>query len=155
LQTSAAVNPGNSGGGLFNRYGELIGVVNAKTSGSDIEGIGFAISVNIVKNISEALVQHGYVPGRIDFGATLVDVLDPRTAIMNRVQATGVYVSQTDSDSGLKAGDRIISINGKEIKNSADVTSLLDTCQIGDTISVIVSRNGQSITVGVNLKQAK
>jgi len=56
LQTSAAVNPGNSGGGLFNRYGELIGIVNAKSSGSDIEGLGFAIPINVVKSAIEDIV---------------------------------------------------------------------------------------------------
>ena len=57
LQTSAAVNPGNSGGGLFNRYGELIGVVSAKSSGVDVEGIGFAIPANKVKSVVGTLVK--------------------------------------------------------------------------------------------------
>jgi serine protease Do len=59
LQISAAVNPGNSGGGLFNSYGELIGIVNAKSSGSGIEGLGFAIPVNIVKAVIEDLIKLG------------------------------------------------------------------------------------------------
>ena len=155
LQTTAAVNPGNSGGGLFNNYGELIGVVNAKSSGSDIEGIGFAIPVNTVKTVVESLIKYGYVPGRIDFGATLIDIFDTRIAMMYRVQSTGVYVSQADSDSVLIAGDRIISIDGKEIKSSTEVKSLLDTHKVGDTISITVSRNGQNTTVRLQLKQAK
>ena len=154
LQTSAAVNPGNSGGGLFNGYGELIGVVNAKSSGSDIEGIGFAIPVNIVKSVSDALMQYGYVPGRIDFGATLINVLDARTAMMYRLQSTGVYVSQADSDSPLQSGDRIISINGANITNEADVKALLENCNVGDVLSIILSRNGSATTVNLTLKQA-
>ena len=154
LQTSAAVNPGNSGGGLFNSYGELIGVVNAKSSGSDIEGIGFAIPVNTVKTIAEALIQYGYVPGRIDLGVTLVDIPDSRTAMMYRVSATGVYVSQADSGSNLKSGDRIVSIDGKEINNIAEFNTLIDSHKVGDTLSVIVSRNGQNTTVAFTLKQA-
>ena len=155
LQTTAAVNPGNSGGGLFNGYGELIGIVNAKSSGSDIEGIGFAIPVNLAKSIIEALIEHGYVPGRIDFGVTLIDVLNPMTAMMYRLQTTGVYVSQSDSDSTLTSGDRIISINGKDIGSMADINELLEAHKVGDVLSVVVSRNGRSITVEHTLKQAK
>jgi serine protease Do len=155
LQTSAAVNPGNSGGGLFNRYGELIGIVNAKSSGSDIEGIGFAIPINLAKPIADALIEYGYIPGRIDFGATLIDILDARTAMMYRVQTLGVYVSQADSDGALQSGDRIISIDGKDIKSSADIKSLLDTRKVGDTLSITVSRNGKTVTVEQKLKQAK
>ena len=154
LQTSAAVNPGNSGGGLFNNYGELIGVVNAKSSGSDIEGIGFAIPVNTVKHVAEALIQYGYVPGRINPGVTLTDVPDQRAAMLYRVSTTGVYVSQADSDSNLKVGDRIVSIDGKEIKSAADFSSLLETHKVGDTLSVLVSRSGQNVTVELKLKQA-
>ena len=155
LQTTAAVNPGNSGGGLFNGFGELIGVVNAKSSGSDIEGIGFAIPANTAKTISEALIKYGYVPGRIDFGATLIDIFDARTAMMYRLQTTGVYVSQADADSALKAGDRIISIEGKEITSAANVKSVIEAHKVGDVLSIAVSRNGQTTTVQLQLKQAK
>ena len=153
LQTSAAVNPGNSGGGLFNCYGELIGVVNAKSSGSDIEGIGFAIPANLAKVISGDLTRYGYVPGRIDFGVVLVDVLDPMTAMMYRVSTTGVYVSQTEPDSALQSGDRIISINGKSIESSADVNALLQEHEVGDVLKIAVSRNGATVTVEHHLKQ--
>ena len=154
LQTTAAVNPGNSGGGLFNAYGELIGVVNAKSSGSDIEGIGFAIPANTVKTIVEAIIKNGYVPGRIDFGVTLVDVPDARTAMMNRVQSIGVYVAQTDESSSLRAGDRIVSVNKKEITSAEDVKAIVDAGKVGDVLSITVVRNGQSIAVSYTLKQA-
>ena len=155
LQTSAAVNPGNSGGGLFNDRGELIGIINAKSSGSDIEGIGFAIPVNLVRTITDALIGYGYIPGRIDFGATLLDIPDARTAMMYRVSATGVYVLQADSDSPLKSGDRIIRIAGKDIKSTADVKELLEKYKVGDTLSITVSRNNSSKTLELTLKQAK
>jgi len=153
LQTSAAVNPGNSGGGLFDCYGELIGIVNAKSSGADIEGIGFAIPANLAKGVAEDLIRHGYVPGRIDFGAALIDVLDPMTAMMYRVSTTGVYVSQAEPDSALKAGDRIISINGQEIGSSADISALLDSSEVGDVLKITVSRNGSTLSVEHILKQ--
>jgi len=147
LQTTAAVNPGNSGGGLFNCFGELIGVVNAKSSGSDIEGIGFAIPINLARYNAESLIQYGYIPGRIDFGATLVNVLDPITAMMYRVQSTGVYVSYADADSQLQSGDRIISINGKDIRSIADVKEIIDNHKVGDSLPVVVSRGGRAISV--------
>ncbi|MEG2489159.1 MAG: trypsin-like peptidase domain-containing protein, partial [Anaerorhabdus sp.] len=74
LQTNAAVNPGNSGGGLFNSRGELIGIVNAKSSGSDIEGLGFAIPVNDVKTVAEQLINDGYVSNRASMGVYLSEV---------------------------------------------------------------------------------
>jgi len=153
LQTTAAVNPGNSGGGLFDCYGGLIGVVNAKSSGADIEGIGFAIPANLAKGVAEDLVRHGYVPGRIDFGAALVDVLDPMTAMMYRVSATGVYVLQAEPDGALMSGDRIISINGKTIECSADVSALLDAAKVGDVLKITVARNGSTLSVEHVLKQ--
>jgi len=154
LQTTAAINPGNSGGGLFNNRGELVGVVNAKSSGSDIEGIGFAIPSNTVKPIVDTLIQYGYIPGRIDFGAVLIDVPDSWTAMMYRVSATGVYVSQADQDSVLWVGDRIVSIDGKDVSSSDDVKALLVMHKAGDVLSVVVSRNGQLTTVQLKLKQA-
>lgn len=154
LQITAAVNPGNSGGGLFNRYGELIGVVNAKSGGSDIEGIGFAIPVNIVKSITDALIEYGYVPGRIDFGATLIDILDARTALMYRVSSTGVYVSQADADSPLVPGDRIISMDGKDITLTDDVEAILEDHTAGDVLSIVVARGGYAVTIDLTLKQA-
>ncbi len=72
LQTSAAINPGNSGGGLFNSDGELIGIVVAKSSGADVEGLGFAIPINDVKSVVESLQTDGYVKGRASLGVTLV-----------------------------------------------------------------------------------
>jgi len=154
LQTSAAINPGNSGGGLFNKYGELIGVVNAKSSGSDIEGIGFAIPVNLAKSIADALIEYGYVPGRIDFGATLIDILDHMTAMMYRVNATGVYISQVDPASALQSGDRIVSIDGKDVESIADINDILTSRNVGDALEIVVARNGYFVTVTHTLKQA-
>jgi len=155
LQTTAAVNPGNSGGGLFNRFGELIGVVNAKSSGTDIEGIGFAIPSNLAKTITEALMKFGYVPGRIDFGAVLVDVPDQMTARMYRVSETGVYVSRTDEGSKLQQGDRIVSFGGVDVSSIAEINDLLESYKAGDTVIINVSRSGSIVTVEHFLKQAR
>lgn len=81
LQTDTAINPGNSGGGLFNLYGELIGIVNAKSSGTDVEGLGFAIPINSAKTVMENIIEYGYVQGRIDTGFTLIDLTSAQTAM--------------------------------------------------------------------------
>jgi serine protease Do len=155
LQTSAAVNSGNSGGGLFNAYGELIGVVNAKPRGADIEGIGFAIPSGAARDIVSQLMRYGYVQGRVDFGITLVDIADIFTAMRYGVSGTGVYVGRPDDDSGLKAGDRIISVNGITVRTSADVKAVYEKFKVGDTLSLVISRGGRNYDASVVLKQAK
>jgi serine protease Do len=155
LQTTAAINPGNSGGGLFNAYGELIGIVNAKSSGSGIEGLGFAIPINSAKEIIEQLMEYGYIPGRIDLGVTLVDIQDSVTAMMYRVQRTGVYVLKVTTENGLRKGDRIISINGKDIITASDFKSSVEEYQVGDTITITVQRSTGTLEVPVTLLQAR
>ena len=107
LQTNAAINPGNSGGGLFNGKGELIGIVNAKSSGSNIEGLGFAIPINDVKTVISDLMKYGYVQGRIDLGMSFINIPNAQTAMMYRVQQTGLYVQTvTDGSNAASAGFR-------------------------------------------------
>ena len=74
LQTDTAINPGNSGGGLFNSKGQLIGIVSAKSTGSEIEGLGFAIPINDVLDVVSDLKDYGYVKGRVDLGMELIDI---------------------------------------------------------------------------------
>lgn len=95
LQTNAAINPGNSGGGLFNDKGQLIGLVVAKSSGEEIEGLGFAIPINDVVNILDDLKQYGYVKGRISLGVSLLDISSQQMALMYRVGQTGCYIYST------------------------------------------------------------
>ena len=121
LQTSAAVYPGNSGGGLFNLDGELVGVVNAKSSGDDIEGLAFAIPANTVKEITQELIQHGYVTGRPQLGISVAQITKPGMGRQTYYSTPGLYITQSSVDNGLKAGDRIIKIDGTTINNAADV----------------------------------
>lgn len=80
LQTNAAVNPGNSGGGLFNSNGDLVGIINAKSSGEDVEGIGFAIPISSAKEIIDELIENGEVTSRPTLGVTLYNVEDSNAA---------------------------------------------------------------------------
>lgn len=156
LQTDTAINPGNSGGGLFNASGELIGLVVAKSSGTGVEGLGFAIPVNEVKSVVEALMSDGYVKGRASLGVTLVDVDSAETAMQYRVNSTGVYIRQVTSggpaaNAGLQSGDRIVSVDGTAVSSAADVKQAIRSHSVGDTIEVKVSRNGSEQTMKVTL----
>lgn len=156
LQTNAAINPGNSGGGLFNEYGELIGIVNAKSSGSDIEGLGFAIPINTAKTVIEEIMENGYVSGRISLGLTVVDIADTETAMAYRVSKTGVYVSAVNNEtSEFQAGDRIVSFNGESIDDAETLTAAINKCKVGDTVPVIVERRGQRYTFNLTLQEEK
>lgn len=160
LQTSAAINPGNSGGGLFNDAGELIGIVNAKSSGSDIEGLGFAIPINSAKQIIESLLNNGYVQNRPQLGITLVNITDEMTAYRNGVSTLGVYIDSVAPSSGaananLQAKDRIISINGAEVKTSADIKKVIDQLNVGDVVKLQIARDERIIEVDVTLTESK
>jgi serine protease Do len=105
LQTNAAINPGNSGGGLFNAKGELIGIVSAKSSGTDIEGLGFAIPVNDVKEVVVQLIEKGYVAGRPALGVSVIDINSIQLAMQYGVSQYGVYIAEVLEDSAAeKAG---------------------------------------------------
>ena len=154
LQTDTAINPGNSGGGLFNLYGELIGVVNAKSSGTDVEGLGFAIPINSAKTVIESIIEYGYVQGRIDTGFTLIDLSNAQTAMMYRVNKTGLYIYESTNPE-LKSGDRITAIDGTEITDQASYNIAMENYNVGDTVQFTVSRNGQALTVSVTLTEMK
>lgn len=153
LQTNAAINPGNSGGGLFNSAGELIGIVNAKSSGSDVEGLGFAIPIDTAKQVISELMKNGYVSGRPSLGVTLIDISNTVTAMRYRVSQIGVYVWQTESDSLFESGDLIKSIDGKIVNTAAEVISEIGKHDIGSQITVAVMRNNKELTLNVGIKE--
>ena len=100
LQTDAAVNPGNSGGGLFDAQGNLIGLVVAKSSGDDVEGLGFAIPIDNVVEVLDDLKEYGYVTGRVSLGVTLIDINTDQMAWMYRVSEMGTYIYSIDGRFG-------------------------------------------------------
>lgn len=151
IQTSAAVNPGNSGGGLFNEEGQLLGVVNAKSSGSDIEGLGFAIPANMVKTVVDNLIENGYVAGRPELGIQAIEVNSPEAAYYYRVEDMGVYVAEVTRENGLEPGDRILRINDTEIEVFTDIQTVLEGMNAGDTVTVEVQRGTRKLDVEVTL----
>ncbi len=157
LQTNAAINPGNSGGGLFDSAGNLIGVVVAKSSGTGVEGLGFAIPINDVKTILTDLERYGSVQGRVKLGVTLLDINTDELVSMYRVTEQGVYILKTDTEgnaaaAGLISGDRIVSIDGKSIESSSAVSDLLKTVEAGQILKVEIIRDGQTLLIDVALQ---
>ena len=152
LQTDAAVNPGNSGGGLFNMRAELIGVVNAKSGGLNIEGLGFAIPANIARDVANDLIAFGFVRGRPDTGLELIDIQSSQTARWYRVNQLGLYIIDSTNDK-LMNGDRIIEVNGHPVSNLVDYSAALKGLGIGDTVRITVARGNSSITEEITLTE--
>lgn len=158
LQTNAAVNPGNSGGGLFNMRGELIGIVNAKSSGDNVEGLGFAIPINTASPIIDDLINSGYVHGRFALGVSVLTIDNYQKAMYYGVEEYGTYIYQVESGSnaekaGLKVGDLILKADGKEIETASDLQEVLDSKTAGDTLELEIDRDGQTLTVTVTLME--
>ena len=156
IQMDASVSPGNSGGGLFNMNGELVGVVNAKSSDSDAEGLGFAIPINDAMKVAQDLLENGYVTGRPYMGITYLAVTDAQTAQQLGVNAYGIYVADVvkggpADKAGLKVGDRIVSIDGTEVAQKTDLGTIIQQHSAGDTLSITVARGGQMQTVSLTL----
>ena len=156
IQMDASVSPGNSGGGLFNMNGELVGIVNAKSSSSDAEGLGFAIPINDAIKVAQELLENGYVTGRPYLGITYLAVTDAQPASQLGVNAYGVYVVEVvkggpAEKAGLQAGDRIVSVDGTEIASKDDLGTLMQKHAAGDTLSITIAREGQMQTVNVTL----
>ena len=158
LQTSAAINPGNSGGGLFNSKGELIGVVNAKSSGSDIEGLGFAIPINIAKSVVNDLVENGKVSGRITLGITYYEISSITQAMEHGVNVLGLLVSEVTPNSnaaaaGIQANDVIVEADGEQVTTSDDLRSALSSHKIGDTMTFTVVRDKEYVELSCTLAE--
>lgn len=158
LQTNAQVNPGNSGGGLFNANGELVGIVNAKQSATEVEGIAFAIPINNVLDILSDLKEYGYVTGKVDLGIDFTDITSDETAFYYGVNQTGCYVLSVDSGSnaekaGVTRGDLVTKVNDTYVSSSSDITTALEKAEVGDTVTFTVSRRGTSKTISFVLEE--
>ncbi len=156
LQTNAAVNPGNSGGPLINCRGEIVGVVSAKISVDDVEGIGFAIPINTALNVANDFIEYGYVKNRPMLGIS-VEVVPELYAQFYGSQPGLKVVSVQDGSAadlaGIMPGDRIISFNGTEISTSAELDYEKDKYNIGDTVKITVLRENQEITLDLTLME--
>ena len=156
IQTDCAINSGNSGGALFNLYGEVIGITNAKYSGSgsgaSIDNIGFAIPINHVRGIVESIIENGYV-AKPYIGVNVSDVSEET---MGYGLPAGAAVKAVSEDSpaekaGLQVNDIITAVNGKEISGRTGLSEAVRAASVGDTLTLTVYRQGNTISVDVTV----
>ena len=163
IQTDAAINSGNSGGPLINKSGQVIGINSSKMSSTysgeaSIEGIGFAIPSNEVSSIVDDIMKYGYVTGKPQLGISCQDVTENIAQMFNLPQ--GVYVTAVSEDSaadkaGIKSGDVITAVEGKEIKTSEELNAQKNLHSAGDEIELTLTRDGKEKTVKVTLDEVK
>lgn len=161
IQTTAALNEGNSGGPLINCYGQVIGINTAKiggySSGAGVEGLGFAIPIHVAKEVIDQLIETGYVPGRPSLGVEIT-VPDLQYRLYFNVP-DGLYVTDVDEGSnawsaGLRSGDVILSVSGYRVTSEDDLTAALGGFSVGDTVNLILYRSGRQLTADVILQEA-
>ena len=160
LQTDTAINNGNSGGPLFNEYGQVIGIVSAKLSSSSsseasVEGLGFAIPINDVRDMITSIIENGYVTGKPSMGILLDDV--PQAAQQYGVPAGAEVLAILDGsgadNGGLQVGDIITAVNGTEVSGSSDLQSAVSEFSAADTVTLSIYRSGETTTVDVTLDE--
>lgn len=157
IQTDASINQGNSGGGLFNQHGEMIGLIVAKSYGPGVEGIGFAIPINIAKPIAMNIMENMPATGRPQIGIEMVDISDPEVIEAQGLRFPGIYISRVTSqnaiNAGLMPGDMLHYVAGVQIRSFEDVTSVVQSHNVGDVIEVTVIRGLEILTFYVKLSE--
>lgn len=161
LQTDCAINSGNSGGALFNLYGEVVGITNAKYSGSSssgasIDNIAFAIPIDSVRAIVESIIEKGYYAKPvIGVSVTDVDENSRQLGIPAGAWVKGVTAGGAAEAAGIQANDVITAINGTEISGVSDLKRILAKASAGDELSLVIWRKNQSVTIVVVVREAK
>ncbi|MBQ9015062.1 MAG: trypsin-like peptidase domain-containing protein [Firmicutes bacterium] len=164
LQTDSSINPGNSGGGLFNGNGQLIGLVVAKSSGSDVEGLGFAIPINTAADCAQQLMDKGYVSGQPSTGMTY-QVGSGTSGSSNfggfdslfGGSTQGVYIYSVNGENAKKAGfepgDQVYAVDGKEITSFESLSAIVSSHKVGDKLKFTIIRNGQQKEIQLELEE--
>lgn len=157
IQTDCAINSGNSGGALFNYYGEVIGITNAKYSGSTssgatIDNIAFAIPIDSVRGIIESIIEKGYY-AKPYLGISIATVSSemqnygiPAGAVIKAVEAGGSAAA-----GGLKVNDVVTAVNGTDITDAAELSRVIGKSEVGDTLTLTVWRQNQTLTLTVTV----
>ena len=162
IQTDAAINPGNSGGALFDSYGNVIGVVYAKSSSVSIEGIGYAIPVNNIKELVEQMindpdsVKDQTKGSQIMLGITIQNITEDMSKQYS--MPVGVYITDVSTMSaaeraGLQKGDIIVGFAGEDVKTADELNALKAKQTPGDTVAVKIDRNGKEMTLDLVIPQ--
>ena len=158
IQTTAALNSGNSGGALINEYGQVIGITNMKMSAYDdtVEGLGFAIPTSTVKTVVDDLIRQGYVSGEPTIGITCYTVTEELAEEYGL--PLGVYVESVQLDSDAKAqgifpGDVIVAVDGESITTVEELLERKEGLEVGDTITFRLWREGAYLERTVTLTE--
>ena len=165
IQIDAAINSGNSGGGLFDMYGNVIGIIDYKlvsNTSASIDNIGFAITINEAKPVINDLMTKGYVTNRPGLGINGEEISE-YSAYMQGLESGGVYVTYISEDmpvakSGLKVGDIISKVNGTAVTTVTDIQNIIAELNIGDTVELTVYRagaTGRYTTKTINVELAE
>ena len=158
IQTDAAISPGNSGGALINKYGEVIGINSVKLVADSAEGLGFAIPINEAVSIIKDLIDYGYVKGRPMVGVSVREITKELAYYNNLLIDHGLYVMSVTEGSaaeaaGLQRGDIIIKLNGVNVDDSSAFNKERDKHKAGETIPITYVRGGYESTVNITLKE--
>ena len=158
VEISAAINPGNSGGPLFNMAGEVVGITSAKLSAVGVEGMGYAISSNTARPIIEELITRGYTI-RPWLGVVLRSVnqlvaLQYRLSVQQGALITEVAAGSPAAKAGLKVGDAIVNVNGKDITSADDLIRAIRISKIGETVTITYWRGNQKNSTSAILMES-
>ncbi len=161
LQTDTAINSGNSGGPLFNMYGQVIGITTAKYSSSSsssasVEGIGFAIPINDVKDMVRDIIEKGYVTGKPNVGILMNDVSADaqRYGIPAGAYVEAVLEGSCGEKAGLQAGDIITAVDNTAVTSASQLSSAVKNYKAGDTVTFTLYRDKELQTVSVTLDES-
>ncbi len=156
IQTNAAVNQGNSGGGLFDINGNLIGIVNAKSgntsSNVSVEGLGYAIPSNLVVEIANDIIDNGYVKDRATLGVTVSNISQMQ-GFPDGLYIISIQEGSAAEKAGLQTYDRIIEFNDAEINDYNDLSQALEELDVGDTATIKVIRNNEELELSITLQE--
>lgn len=164
LQTDSSINPGNSGGGLFNGDGQLIGIVVAKSSGSDVEGLGFAIPINTAADVAQQLMEKGYVSGQPSTGMSYSETGNQNSGAgqlfsNQSSQSAMVYIHSVNSGNakkaGFKEGDIVYAVDGTQITSFNELSSIVTAHKVGDKLTFTIIRDNQKINLKLTLEEKK
>lgn len=158
IQTDAAINPGNSGGALLNSRGQVIGINSAKISVSGVEGLGFAIPINTAKPIIEQLKTYGYVKGKPLVGISGQDVSEDISQMYGI--PVGIYVVEVQAGgaaqaAGIKKGDVLTKLDGKEVKTMSDIEAIKKLHKAGETVDAVVIRGDKTLTLKLTFAEER
>ena len=162
IQVDASINHGNSGGPLFNIYGEVVGIVSAKyssESNTGAEGLGFAIPINDVSAIVQDIMENGFVTDKAYIGIKAYTVNSETVQMYGDLLREGVYVSEVEKGSaaekaGMQAGDIIIALGGKTVASMTDLTAAKKNYRAGDTVECTVFRSGEEVKLSLTFDKA-